>query len=164
MHATFHTLGRCPQLKPNSNENLKRMKKTFLFSTLIGLAIGLTNCSSDDDANADTTAPTISIQSPDLNQTYSTDLGNGLGPELVNLTAQGVDETRIATMQLTVTNSSGTVVLEDNAEATPNSDTQLTISENFSTNNAGTYNVVFTATDASGNVTTSSPRTFTYQD
>ncbi|MEF3078718.1 hypothetical protein [Winogradskyella poriferorum] len=140
------------------------MKKTIFLSALVAIGITFTNCSSDDDSNADTTAPTISIQSPDLNQTYSTDLGNGLGPELVNLTAQGVDETRISTMKLTVTNSDGTIVLEDNAESTPNSDTQLLISENFSTTNAGTYNVVFTATDASGNVATSNPRTFTYED
>lgn len=140
------------------------MKKTIFLSALLALGMTFTNCSSDDDSNSDTTAPTISIQSPDLNQTYSTDLGNGLGPELVNLSAQGVDETRISTMKLTVTNSDGTIVLEDNAESTPNSDTQLLISENFSTTNAGTYNVVFTATDASGNVTTSNPRTFTYED
>ncbi len=140
------------------------MKKPIFLSLLLAIGMTFSNCSSDDDENADTTAPTISIQSPDLNQTYLTDLGNGLGPELVNLTAQGVDETKISTMKLTVTNSDGTVVLEDNVESTPNSDTQLLISDNFSTTNAGIYNVVFTATDASGNVATSNPRTFTYED
>lgn len=140
------------------------MKKPLVLIALLAIALTYTNCSSDDDGNADTLAPTISIQSPDLNQSYATDLGNGLGAELVNLTAQGIDETKIASMRLTVTNSDGTVVLEDNAESTPNSETQLLISDNFSTSNAGTYNVVFTATDASGNVATSNPRTFTYED
>ena len=86
------------------------MKRRIILSAFLAIGMTLINCSSNDDGNEDTTAPTISIQSPDLNQTYSTDLGNGLGPNIAILTAQGVDETKISSMILTVTNSDGTVV------------------------------------------------------
>lgn len=141
------------------------MKKTFLFSALVAISMSFTACSSDDEGSADNTPPTISIQSPDLNQTYSTDFGNGLGPEIAILTAQGVDNVKLEIMTLTVTNSSGTVVFETTKNNNdPNNENTLTISDGFETTNAGTYNVVFTATDASGNSSASNPRTFTYED
>ncbi len=140
------------------------MKKTILLSALVAIGMTFTNCSSNDDQNADTNAPTISIQSPDLNQTYKTDLGNGLGPEIVILTAQGIDDIKMKTMKLTITNSDGTVVFEKTTNGSPDTETTLAIADGFETTNAGTYNVVFTATDNSGNVGTSNPRTFTYED
>ena len=123
-----------------------------------------TNCSSDDDGTADTVAPTISIQSPDLNQTYSTDFGNGLGSEIGLLNGQGVDNIKMKTMKLTVINSDGTVVFEKTTDSNPGIETTLTIADGFKTTNAGTYNVVYTATDTSVNVGTSNPRTFTFED
>ncbi|QJP33944.1 hypothetical protein F0365_05770 [Nonlabens sp. Ci31] len=141
------------------------MKKTIFLSALVAIGMTFTNCSSDDDGNADTIAPTISIQSPDLNQTYSTDQGNFLGPEIAILTAQGVDNVKMETMTLTVLNSDGTVVFEETrSNNDPDNETILTISDGFETTNAGTYNVIFTATDGSGNTETSNPRTFTYED
>ena len=140
------------------------MKKTILLSALVAIGITFTNCSSEDDNNTDTNAPTVSIQSPDLNQTYKTDLGYGLGPEIVILESQGVDDVKIKTMKLTVTNSEGIVVFEKTTNSISDSETTLNIADGFKTSNAGTYNVVYTATDASGNVGTSNPRTFTYED
>lgn len=140
------------------------MKKTLLLSALIAIGTTFTNCSSDDDTNADTIAPTISIQSPDLNQTYSTEIGFGLGPEIALLNAQGVDNVKMKTMKLTITNSDGTVVFEKTTESNPDTETTLTIADGFETTNAGVYNVVYVATDSSGNETTTNPRTFTYED
>ena len=140
------------------------MKRRIILSAFLAIGMTLINCSSNDDGNEDTTAPTISIQSPDLNQTYSTDLGNGLGPNIAILTAQGVDETKISSMILTVTNSDGTVVYQETKNSNPDTTTTLSISDGFRTTNAGVYNVIFTATDTSGNVGTSNPRIFTYED
>ncbi|TRX59989.1 hypothetical protein FNH22_08010 [Fulvivirga sp. M361] len=77
-----------------------------IFSALLILGMMYASCSTDDEGKTDLTAPTISIQSPDVNQTYIGDWG-GAWPEedKVNLIALGVDETKIASMKLTVTNS-----------------------------------------------------------
>ncbi|WP_196888832.1 hypothetical protein [Aureivirga sp. CE67] len=140
------------------------MKKTFLSTVLIAICMIITNCSNDDNQNIDSTSPTISIQSPDLNQIFSTDLGSLKGPDIVLLNAYGLDDVKMKTMELTVTNSDGIIVFEKISENTPNTETLLTISELFKTTVAGTYNVVYIATDINGNKSTSNPREFTYEN
>ena len=140
------------------------MRRKIILSAFLAIGMTLVNCTSNDEGNEDTTAPTISIQSPDINQTYSTELGNGLGPDIALLTAQGVDNTKMSSMVLTVTNSDGIVVFQETRNNNPDTTTTLSISDGFRTTNPGVYNVTFTATDTNGNVGTSNPRIFTYED
>ena len=143
------------------------MKKTIFLSALLAIGMTFTNCGSDDDTITDTNAPTISIISPDFNQTFSTDQGSLLGAESVFLRAQGVDDIGVKTIKVTVTNSSGTVVFENTQNAPEQVNgfsTTFTFGELYETTNAGIYNAVFVVTDTSGNIGTSNPRTFTYED
>ncbi|WP_340201732.1 hypothetical protein [Ascidiimonas sp. W6] len=147
------------------------MKNLLFIGALLTTGMLFTNCSGSDDDNGninenmvDTTAPTIAIQSPNENQTYSTNLGGFLGSELVQINAQGIDETKMASIKLTVTDSEGTILLEKTQESDADTEATLSISDGFETTNAGTYTIVFTATDDSGNVGVSNPRTFTYED
>ena len=132
-----------------------------IFIALLLLGVTCTSCSTDDEESMDITAPKVSILSPEGNQTYVGDWG-GAWPEgdKVNLKASGVDETNIASMKLTVTNSIGTVVLEITVNSTTDTQTELVISETFTPIDTGTYSVIFTATDVHGNVEISVPRTF----
>ncbi|APZ47122.1 hypothetical protein BW723_12880 [Polaribacter reichenbachii] len=128
---------------------------------LFVLAILFTSCSTNNEENIDTTEPMISIQSPQLNQTYVGYWG-GAWPEAdkVNLIASGVDETGISSIKLTVINESKTVVFEKIVNSTTSSQTELVISENFTPQEIGTYSVIFSVTDVIGNIETSAPRTF----
>jgi hypothetical protein len=143
---------------------LKMKKNRILLTVFIAMTMTLSNCSNDDE-KIDNIAPTISIQSPDLNQTYSVNIDNMKLTEIVGLKAQAIDDTKILSIKVTVTNSNGIVVLEKTRERNiVDSETLLDIYENFSTTNKGIYNAVFTATDESGNIETSTPRTFEYID
>ena len=137
-----------------------KSSKTKLISLLI-LGVLYTSCSTNDEENTDTTSPTISIQSPNLNQTYVGYWG-GAWPEAdkVNLKALGVDDTKIASMKLTVINDNGTVVFEKTVNSSPSTQTELVISEIFTPTEIGTYTVIFSAIDLMGNIETSVPRTF----
>lgn len=134
--------------------------RTIVIAVLT-LGLTYTSCSTDDEENVDVTAPTVSILSPGLNQTYVGDWG-GAWPEgdKVDLRATGVDETKIASMKLAVTNGAGAVVLEKTVNSTTDTQTELIISESFTPTTAGVYSAIFTATDAQGNVEISVPRTF----
>ncbi|GAA4235870.1 hypothetical protein GCM10022291_18800 [Postechiella marina] len=127
---------------------------------LFTLSIGYTSCSNDDE-NTENNAPTISIQSPELNQTYIGYWG-GAWPDgdKIIVKALGTDEDKVTSMNLTVKNADGTVVLDKTINNTTNNDKALTISESFEPTDAGNYNVIFSATDINGNIETSKPRFF----
>lgn len=133
---------------------MKNIKIKLITLSILGIIY--TSCSTDDDKNSDTTAPTVLIQSPNLNQNYVGYWG-GAWPETdkVSLKALGTDETRIASMKLTVLNSNGTIVFEKTVNSKTNTQTELIISENFTPKEIGTYNVILSANDVSGNITTS---------
>ena len=135
----------------------------FLISLFI-IGLTLTNCTSDDEENIDETAPTVSIISPELDQTYVAEWG-GAWPEgePVTLRAKGIDDIKINTMIVTVTNSNGDIVFEKTIENVSNIEKEFMISENYTSENQDVYTVIFTAIDSSGNIGTSTPRTFTYE-
>ena len=139
-----------------------KTQKIFLSSLLI---IGSTfmNCTSDDNENMDETAPTISIISPELDQTYVAEWG-GAWPEgePVTLKAKGIDDVKISTIIVTVTNSSGDIVFEKTIENVSNNEKEFIVSEDYISADQDVYTVIFTARDSSGNIGTSTPRTFTY--
>jgi len=133
-------------------------KNRLLFSAILIVGITFTNCSKDEDS----ISPTISIQSPDLNETFKINTLTGI-PEGVILKAQGVDETDMESMKVTVTNSSGIVVFEE-SEFNGINEKEILITSTFRTENSGVYNAVFQATDGEGNTTLTQPRVFTYED
>ncbi len=137
--------------------------KTIL-SPLLIIGLTFTNCTSDDDENMDETAPTISIISPELDQTFVAEWG-GAWPEgePVTLKAKGIDDVKINTMIVTVTNSNGDVVFEKTINNASNNGKEYIISESYTSENQDVYTVIFTAIDSSGNIGTSTPRTFTYE-
>lgn len=137
--------------------------KKILFNGILIIGLIFSSCSNDDKENNDTTTPVVRIQSPLVILNYSTDIGNSNVPYKVNLMAYGTDETEIATLKLTITDSNGIVVLEKNQESDMDSKYTLNISDKFETTNPGTYTAIFTATDANGN-TTSESKVFTYVD
>ena len=143
--------------------NRKISAHKITLSPLLIIGLTFTNCTSDDAENIDEKLPTISIISPELDQTYVAEWG-GAWPEgePVTLEARGTDDVKIDTMTVTVTNSSGDIVFEKTIENTSNNDKEFIISENYVSENQDVYTVIFTAIDSSGNIGTSTPRTFTY--
>ena len=135
--------------------------------TLLMIGSIFTNCSSDDeesfDQNLDETNPTISIISPEPDQTFVAEWG-GAWPEgePVTLEAKGIDDVKISSIVVTVTNSNGDIVFEKTIENVSNNDKEFTISESYLSEDQDVYTVIFTATDSSGNIATSAPRTFSY--
>ena len=144
------------------NRKVKAHQLFLTYLLIIGLAF--TNCTSDDDESIDETAPEISIISPESGQTYVAEWG-GAWPEgePVTLEAKGIDDVKINTMTVTVTNSSGDIVFEKTIENVSNIEKEFMISENYTSENQDVYTVIFTATDSSGKTGTSPPRTFTYE-
>lgn len=128
---------------------MKRLQLILLGLLIIG--IELTSCSDDAIVETDLTAPKVFIQSPILLLSYSTDIGNNNVPYKVNLRAQGADEKKLEKMELQVTDSDGTIVLEKTQHALSDSEQIITISEGFETTTIGTYTAVFTAIDTNGN-------------
>ncbi|SDS35561.1 hypothetical protein SAMN05216503_2795 [Polaribacter sp. KT25b] len=115
---------------------------------LLVLGVIYTSSSTNEEEKTDTTALTVLIQSPNLNQTYVGYWG-GAWPEAdkVSLKALGVDDTKIASMKLTVINDSGTVVFAKTVNSSKSTQTELVISESFTPPEIGTYSVIFNAID-----------------
>ena len=128
---------------------------------LIAVGILISSCSNDVEENLDTIAPTISIESPEVNQNYVGYWG-GAWPEAdkVFIKAIGTDETKIAFMHLKVLDNNGTIVFEKTVNSSANMQTKLIISESFTPSKTETYSVIISATDANGNIQNSDPRFF----
>ncbi|XMO88384.1 Ig-like domain repeat protein [Algibacter sp. AS12] len=129
--------------------------------TFLLLMVLFASCSNNSEEEMDTTAPTVLIQSPDVNQSYVGYWG-GAWPETdrVNLKALGTDETEIASIKLIVINSSGALVFEKTVNSATSNQTELIISESFTPPEVDTYSVVFVVNDVNGNIETSESRTF----
>ena len=145
------------------NKNGKMKTHKIILSSLLIFGSTFMNCTSDDEENMDETAPTISIISPDPDQNYVAEWG-GAWPEgePVTLEAKGIDDVKIITMTVTVTNSIGDIVFEKTIENVSNNEKEFIISENYISADQDVFTVIFTARDSSGNIGTSTPRTFKY--
>ena len=121
----------------------------IILSSLLIIGSTFMNCTSDDEENMD--------------QTYVAEWG-GAWPEgePVTLKAKGIDDVKISTMTVTVTNSSEDIVFEKTIENISNNEKEFIISENYISADQDVYTVIFTARDSSGNMGTSTPRTFKY--
>jgi hypothetical protein len=140
-----------------------KMGKKIMFALAV---VGLTfmNCTSDDDsATTDSLAPTITVISPEMNQDYILTWGAGSpNGETAILSASAVDNERISYINITVVNSDEITVLEQTIENETTNDSEFTVETYYTAVIAGTYSVVFTATDSSGNSQASMPVTFTF--
>jgi hypothetical protein len=56
----------------------------------------------------------------------------------------------------------GNIVFEKTIENVSSNEMEFTINENYTAEEQDNYTVIFTAIDSSGNMKTSTPRTFTY--
>ncbi|AEL23980.1 hypothetical protein [Cyclobacterium marinum] len=120
-------------------------------------------CITEEEGKLDINDPVIDIRSPAINQTYVAEWG-GAWPEgePVLLEAKGMDDVKVESIQVTISNSKGDIVLDKVFENLTDNDLELILSESFTAKQVDVYSVVFTVIDSSGNRTTSNARTFSY--
>ena len=73
-----------------------------------------------------------------------------------------MDDVKVESIQVTISNSKGDIVLDKVFENLTDNDLELTLSESFTAKQVDVYSVVFIVIDSSGNRTTSNARTFSY--
>tara|TARA_R110002049_G_scaffold473_6_gene2718 strand:- start:798 stop:1223 length:426 start_codon:yes stop_codon:yes gene_type:complete len=129
------------------------------------LFIGLScfGCITEEDGKLDNNNPVIAIISPAIDQTYVAEWG-GAWPEgePLLLEAKGIDDVKVKSIQVTVSINIGDIVLNKVLENLSDNKLEFTFSESFTAEETGVYTVLFIVIDFSGNVGTSTARTFTY--
>lgn len=140
------------------------MKNKTILTSLLFIALAATNCTKNTDKNIDVAAPSITVISPEIDQTFTTSWG-GAWPEgePVTLAAKGTDDMQVSSISITVTNTNGDIVFIKTTDNTSTNELEFTINESYTAEDQDTYTVVFKALDASGNTATSTPRTFIYK-
>lgn len=138
---------------------MKALFKKLAFTFF--LAFIFTSCSEKEVLITDETKPSISIISPELNQTYISEWG-GAWPkgDIITLEAFATDNVKINTISVQVLLENGDVVFEKIEENLSEKESEFVFSTTFVAKLVANYVVIFTATDSNGNSASSSPRTF----